>query len=221
MPRFRPRRLPPRRRGAAFALRWLPLLPTVLVAALAGAWAMHRWHLAGGGDWMVNVSVTTELLPYGDDTRLLVVHVHTRNPSDVAIERRKPDDAFQVTVSTVPEDLAPGDRVGVGDDDQLASDDLLPDDGYRFIPRAEFDDTTAVVVPVGATYAVQAEITHGQDYVAASTLVAVPDLQGQVQGGAAGGDRARFRPPASRVRPAAPAGSASRAPAAPPSRRVS
>ena len=145
-----------------------------MAAAVVGAlWAYVRWEGGRSPDWMVNVSISTEVLPYGDDTRLLVVHVHLRNPSDVSIDLHKPEDSFQVSISTVPDKLEPGDLLGMGGDDVFATDDLLPDEGYRFIPRAEFDDVTAVVVPADASYVVEAQIARGSDFVSATTVVFV------------------------------------------------
>ncbi len=153
-------------------LKWLPLVATLATLA-GGAWAYYQFVLGGLSDWMVNLEVATDVLPYGKDTRLLVVHVKSKNPRPIELDVDKSNGSFTLTVRSVPDGLKPNSTITTDDGNLLATRDLMPDDGYLFLPDAEFDDVVGVIVPTGATVAISARLSRGDDEVVADRFVRV------------------------------------------------
>jgi hypothetical protein len=149
----------------------IPIAVSIGATVVAGLWGLYRWHESGGRDWMVNIALTTEVLPYSERARLLVVHTHSKNPLQVEREFTKPQASFLVSLRPMPRDLQAPTRVELDAAKPIAVHDLLPGDGYIFMPGAEFDDASAFVVPVGSTFVVEAELTDGDSSVSAEKVV--------------------------------------------------
>lgn len=149
---------------------------TILAIVVAGIWAYFQFWAAGARDWAINLSITTETVPYHDNLALLVVHVHPANPRNIAIDLDPKHDAYSVTIRQLPEGepegtvLDPDDKVKAGIDKTIS---MMPKDGYTFLPGASFDDTTSLVVPYGVKLWVSAELDYDGDYVGTSDIVVV------------------------------------------------
>ncbi|MGF6604540.1 hypothetical protein P3T23_009296 [Paraburkholderia sp. GAS448] len=63
----------------------LKILSSVAIVG-AGIWAMWTFWLSGSTDWQNNLTLETQVLPYHDDLRLLVIHARSRNPRNVTFE---------------------------------------------------------------------------------------------------------------------------------------
>lgn len=150
----------------------------------AGAWALWVFWLGGSTDWQDNITLETQVLPYHDDLRLLVVHAKSKNPRTATFELDTSNhDSYQLRIHR----LAPNAKLGtVFHEDEvqlLASVDLLQLAGgsYEFLPNAEMDDMQTVVVHAGDTVSVIAEMKihtgqrdeHGQPDVDANSTSTV------------------------------------------------
>jgi hypothetical protein len=150
-----------------YVLKWLQIAAILA----AGAWAYYQFFLSGSDNWMINLNLETEVVPYGKNLRLLVVHVKSKNPRNAEIDIDKSNGRFTLTVRRVPEALASKTTITTDDGELLATRDMMPDDGYVFLPNAEFDDAVGVVLPTGATVAIKAQLVRGDDEVTADRFV--------------------------------------------------
>lgn len=168
---------------ADFALRLL----TFLAVLVGGVWALYLYKRSGSDDWTINMALNTEVLPYRDDLRLLVVHVKTKNPRSVEFElNRKLNDSFVLRLRKVPADAKAGSVIGEDEGQILAKSDLMRGTGgeYVYLPGAEMDDMRVIVLPAHTTVSLMAEMQihngttdeHGKpdsDFVSISKVVRV------------------------------------------------
>ena len=142
---------------ADFVIRLLTLLAVVG----GGLWAWYQYVESGTTDWQNNITVKTEVLPYHDDLRLLVVHVQSKNPRPVKFQLESDKrDSFGLRVRALPVG-APVGRVFHEDEGELiASSDLLKLAGgyYEFLPQAEMDDMQTIVVKANTWVSVFADM---------------------------------------------------------------
>lgn len=155
-----------------------------LAIIVGGYWAYYQFDLGGAKGWEDNMSIQTQVMPYHDNLRLLVVHVKSKNPRNVKFELNKPDGSFELLVHKIPDELKSGAVTLEDEGEVLAKVNLLPEDGYEFLPNAEYDDMATIVLPVGITVSLTANmgIVNGTltkdrkpdfDFVSASTVVRV------------------------------------------------
>ncbi|WP_211453784.1 hypothetical protein [Collimonas antrihumi] len=156
---------------AGLVTRVTPIVELVLklasIAAIgaAGCWGWYQFNLGGNNGWMVNLSMTTKVLPYKDDLRLLVVHVNSKNPRNSTIEFIQSEhDSYDLTVRKLP-DVKSGKALDIDKGELIAKIDLMPSDSlsYIFLPNAEFDDMATVVLPVGSVVSLSALLAK-KDY---------------------------------------------------------
>jgi hypothetical protein len=150
---------------------------TTIALIGGGVWAYYQFVLGGASDWAVNLDISTETIPYHDDLALLVVHVRSKNPRNSEVDVERPDGKFTLTIKELPKGKQKGSLVDPGDPADAQSFtktvDLLPKDGYVFPPGADFEDATAVVLPIGATVWLTARLDYGGDYVSTSNIAVV------------------------------------------------
>ncbi|RKE25258.1 hypothetical protein B0G76_6785 [Paraburkholderia sp. BL23I1N1] len=153
----------------------------------AGAWAAWVFWLAGSTDWQNNLTLETQVLPYHDNLRLLVVHIRSKNPRTATFELDSDrHDSFQLRVRKLSAGAKAGTVFHEDEGELVASADLLKlaGDSYEFLPNAEMDDMQTVVSPVGIAVSVIAEMKihtgaydkHGQpdvDSNSTSTVVRI------------------------------------------------
>ncbi len=164
------------------ALKYADFFLKVLscIAILGGGfWTWYLFDQGGGSDWMINLDMQTEVLPYDDNFRLLVVHVHSKNPRIVSFDFGPKDGAYDLTFRKL--DALKVNQVGNEDSGELLKKvNLMPNDGILWSPYAEFDDMRTLLVPKGITVVVNAalHVNHENDkasgdYVAASKVVSI------------------------------------------------
>ncbi|OJA61088.1 hypothetical protein [Burkholderia ubonensis] len=151
----------------------------------AAGWAVWVFWLGGSTDWQDNITLDTQVLPYHDDLRLLVIHAKSKNPRNATFELDSTKhDSYQMRVRKLASDAKAGTVFHEDDGDLIANIDLLKlaGDNYEFLPGAEMDDMQTIVLPLGTTVQVIAEMkihtgtrdARGQpniDENAASTVV--------------------------------------------------
>lgn len=154
----------------------------------AGAWAVWVFWLGGSTGWQNNITLETQVLPYHDDLRLLVVHVKSKNPRNVEFDLVKKDgDSFVLHVQRVADDAKVNTLINLDRRNVVVPDiDLLANTGgeYDFAPNAEMDDMRTIVLKVGSTVMLTADMEtnngmldeHGKpdtDFISASTVVRI------------------------------------------------
>ena len=152
-----------------FIAKWV----TILGAVGAAGWGLFRWTEGGGRDWMVNLQRSADVLPYDGDTRLVMVHLRSVNPLDREFEFDRPSGRYAIDVYALPERVRSGSTIAGEKGKKLASADLLPDDGYLFLPHAEFDDVAVFVLPAGKPVFIEATVAGAHDEVQIDKVVLV------------------------------------------------
>lgn len=138
----------------------LKILSCIAIVA-GGLWALWVFWLGGAAEWQCNVSIETQVLPYSNDTRLLVVHVKSKNPRNTTFELfSKEHDSFVLRVRTIAPDAKAGTVFPEDQGNLIATVDLLARAAgdYEFVPGAEMDDMQSIVVPVGTTVSLTADM---------------------------------------------------------------
>ncbi|MFM0275783.1 hypothetical protein PQR37_30230 [Paraburkholderia nemoris] len=153
-----------------------------------GVWAYYQFDISGSTGWQNNLALETQVLPYHDDLRLLVVHVKSKNPRNVEFNLVKKDgDSFVLRVQRVADDAKVNTIVDLDRRNVVVPDiDLLANTGgeYDFAPNAEMDDVRTIVLQVGSTVALTADMEmnngtldeHGKpdtDFISTSTVVRI------------------------------------------------
>ncbi|MFM0079754.1 hypothetical protein P0D72_12840 [Paraburkholderia sediminicola] len=153
-----------------------------------GVWAYYQFDIGGSTSWQNNITLETQVLPYRDDLRLLVVHVKSKNPRNVEFDLVKKDgDSFVLRVRRITDDAKVNTVIDPDKRDVVVPDiDLLANTGgeYDFAPNAEMDDMRTIVLKVGTTVALTAdmETNNGSldehdkpdtDFISASTVVRI------------------------------------------------
>ena len=174
MPQQPPKRSWPEQ-GLPYADLILKAVSTIAFL-VAGYWAYGQYKSAGGDNWMVNLEIQTEILPYKDDLRMLVVHMKSKNPWNRLIEFDKAEnDSYTLTARKVATGLKAGATVDLDKGESIGEIDLMPTDSvYSFVPNAELDDVKAFILPVNTLVSLSVEITtQGTDFVPAQKVVEV------------------------------------------------
>ncbi|MCP1120505.1 hypothetical protein [Robbsia andropogonis] len=160
----------------------LKILSCVAIVA-GGGWALWTFVLGGSKDWQLNLSVDASVMPYRDNLRMIVVHVHAKNPRPVALELRSKDhDSYSLKIRQIDTGGKAGDVIEEGTGKIVATADLLKTAGgdYEFLPGADMDDMPAFILPLGSTVEITATVTRreggiDEDSNATSTVVRVDD----------------------------------------------
>lgn len=170
------------KRLARLSLQWAGVVSLVVTLAsllVTGGWGYYRWRVAGADDWMVNLDMTTEVLPYpgSDDLRLLVIHVRSKNSTANEVEFNARDATFTLTANRLPLGLKADSKLSPADqrDAIVPPFDLMAESGggYDFMPNAEFEDTEAIVVKAKTTVRLTATLTRRQTIRGSSDFVSV------------------------------------------------
>ena len=159
--------------GSGSATEFIAKWVAILGAVGAAGWGLFRWTESGGRDWMVNLQMSADVLPYDTDTRLVAVHLKSVNPLDRKFEFDRPAGRYAIDVYALPERVRSGSTIAGEKGKKLASADLLPDDGYLFLPHAEFDDVAIFVLPAGKPVFIEATVAGAHDEVQIDKVVLV------------------------------------------------
>lgn len=142
---------------------------------------------------MIHITLTTQVLPYRDDLRLLVVHVTLENPRRSKLNFKSPKATYSLGAWVLKDDLDFGKVIPEGNTKPGAKwwGDPLPeqvdfladlveetgDSEYEVLPKAELDDMRVFVVKAGSTVSLFAELAIGKcgkqdsEFVAKSAIV--------------------------------------------------
>jgi DNA/RNA endonuclease YhcR with UshA esterase domain len=123
------------------------------------------------------------VLPYRENLRLVVVHVHAKSPRPVTFQLdSKAHDTYELRVRQVDAGKAANAVIDEDTGTVLVKADLMGGTGdlYEFLPDVEMDDMRAFVLPVGATVAITGEVTQhkgkpDEDSNSVSSVVHVVD----------------------------------------------
>ena len=143
---------------------------TVIAVVIGGTWAWWNFHIADSTSSNAEIGVSAEVLDYGKDTRLLVVHLTPKNIGKVPIEVT--GDGLSIAVTKLPADA----KVGRMEVDKLKPDYTAPHierkyGGYTLEPGVELDETETFVVPSDAAYLVEGEMDLGDDWTVGKSMV--------------------------------------------------
>jgi len=145
---------------------WAKVLTSVAIIA-GGSWTLYLTGITSVFESNIELSITTEVLPYTDSLRLLVVHVRPKNVGKVTVEiggRRA--GKFRVSVKSLPENTVAGQWIAAESTPMLTEVDILRHhpDGYAIEPAGGYDEVEALPVRDG-TYLVEARFeTVSADY---------------------------------------------------------
>ncbi|PRC94902.1 hypothetical protein [Solimicrobium silvestre] len=162
----------------------LKILSCIAIVA-TGIWAYYQYYIKGANDWMVNLTITTEVLPYQEKLRLLVVHIKSKNPTSAKLDFEKEKGTFDLIVRKLPDKLKEGSTLDEITGEKIAEIDLLTED-LEILPSAEFDNMKTIVVPVGSTLSLTSAMEYengtltkegkpDHDFVSASTVIHIDD----------------------------------------------
>jgi hypothetical protein len=142
--------------AAIGALEPLTKLAQIAAVVIAGMWAYRTHVLSGEDDLVPEVWVSTQVAPYNQDARLLIVHVREKNVGKVPLELSK--DAMILSVKRVPDTHA----LGYVNMDALAAlfeeKHILGGEDIYLSPGAEQEDVAAFILVPG-TYDIKANFS--------------------------------------------------------------
>jgi hypothetical protein len=135
---------------------------SIVAIVVAGWWALYQFRLTETAAYNVQIAVSAESQAYGNDLRLLLIHVRPKNIGKVLVTPGKL--GLVVTVRSIPERL----KSGVVDLEELPvfyTGDLMNrfPDGYDLEPGVEYDEVLALIVPKGKMFSIKAILDLGDD----------------------------------------------------------
>jgi len=150
---------------------WADLvLKVTSIAAIiaAGAWAYYQFWVTDTTDSNIQLGISTEVLPYSGNNRLLLIHVRPKNIGKVLVS----PEHLTVSIKDLPTDLKPG-AVDLRKLKERYSTDILDNykDGYDLEPGVLYDEVVALVVPKGIILSVYGEVDFESDYEVDQTAV--------------------------------------------------
>jgi hypothetical protein len=133
----------------------LSKLAQIAAVVIAGVWAYRSHMLSGEDDLVPEVFVSTQVVAYSEDKRLLVVHIQEKNVGKVPIKIDR--DALTLTVKKIPQSLGPGYVKIDGQPALFQEKHMLRryDEGLYLSPGTEQHDVAEFVVLPGI-YSVEA-----------------------------------------------------------------
>lgn len=150
-------------------------LASIAALCVGGLWtAFHFWK-AGADDWALNLKIEAEARHYDDKRALLSVQVLSTNPRDSQVSLAANKDAFFVEIRKIPDKL-PNGHLPTPDTQADWRANLLPQDGYAFLPHAEMTDMAVFVLDADALVSIHAEVQSGNDSISVDRIVNVSDL---------------------------------------------
>lgn len=143
---------------------------TVIAVVIGGAWAWWNFSIEDSTASNAQIGISTEVLDYGKDTSLLVVHLMPKNIGKVPIEVT--GEGLSMTVTKLPADAKEG-RMNL---DKLKPDYNAPHiekkyGGYVLEPGVELDETEAFVVPSNNVYLIDGEVDLGDDWTVGKSAI--------------------------------------------------
>ena len=142
---------------------------SIVAILAAGAWAFFQFRVTGTTESNIQLTVSTEVLPYGEGTRLLVVHAKPKNLGKVPVEIKKT--SFPLVVRAVPSTEKAG-PIFLSKLPESFKIDILQrfPEGYLLEPGVEYDEIFPVVVPLGL-YSAEATLNLDAQYEVDHTVL--------------------------------------------------
>lgn len=136
----------------------LKVLSSIAIV-VAGIWALYQYFGTDSDASNIQLTVTSEVKPYGEGQRLLVLHVRPKNIGKVPVTPGKA--GLMIATRQIP--LGLSGVVDIGKQPISFRTNLLSHypDGYLMEPGIEYDEVLALVVPKGAVIAAEAELDLG------------------------------------------------------------
>lgn len=144
---------------------WADLLLKVvsIVAIIAGGWwAYYQFWVTDTTASNIQLALSTEVVKYSGDYRLLLIHAKPRNIGKVLVTPGK--DGFLISVRKLPDELKPG-VVDLKSLPEIYRVNLLKrfPDGYEMEPGVEYDEVETLIVQKGGLYSVKAVMDLGDN----------------------------------------------------------
>lgn len=146
---------------------------SIFAIIATGCWAIYQFKITETDASNIQFVVTTEVLKYSDDSRMLLIHLRPKNIGKIRVEPLH----ITVTVKDIPVGLKPGSAVDLEKLKERFKADVLDrfKDGYELEPGVEYDEIVTLVVPKGM-YSVSGEMDLGDNYEVDHTTIAMVDL---------------------------------------------
>jgi len=161
-------------------------IASIFAIIVTGYWAYYRFDLSGNDDWVINMKMHTEILPYGEKSRLLVVRLEANNPTQTNVNIEKGKGGFKITVRKIPAARKVGEVLDEATSGEVIAERNLLVADIELLPNAIFGYTEGFIVPLGQEVYVEAvmERSNGNskkydsgnsDFVTANDIVNVVD----------------------------------------------
>ncbi|MBI3480501.1 MAG: hypothetical protein HY016_09140 [Nitrosomonadales bacterium] len=128
---------------------------SILAIIGAGGWAIYQFKITDTDASNIQLVVSTEVIKYQGDNRLLLIHVRPKNIGKVRVSPKR----LTLTVSDLPIDIKPS-VIDLTKLSEKYKTDILDrfKDGYDIEPGVEYDDIVAMIVPKNTMYSVYSEM---------------------------------------------------------------
>lgn len=133
---------------------WVDLIlkvMSILAIIVAGSWAIYQFEITETNASNIQLTISTEVLKYSGNNRLLLIHVHPKNIGKVLVSPK----LLTVTVSDLPINLKPG-VIELAKLNERYKTDILDrfKGGYDLEPGVEYDEVVVLIVPKDTFYSV-------------------------------------------------------------------
>jgi hypothetical protein len=150
---------------------WVDLiLKAMSIAAIiaAGVWALYQFKISDADAWNIQLTVTTEVLKYSKDSKILLIHARPKNIGKVPVV----PEHLWVTVKDIPTGLNLG-AIDLKNLKERYKADILSGypDGYELEPGVEYDEIVALIVSNKGIYAATGEIDLDSENEIDQTIV--------------------------------------------------
>lgn len=137
---------------------WIDLLlkvMSILAIIAAGGWAIYQFKITDSDASNIQLIVSTDVMNYQGDNRLLLIHVKPRNIGKVRVSPKH----LTVTISDLPIGIKPS-VIDLTKLNEKYKTDILDrfKNEYDIEPGVEYDEVVAMIVPKGTMYAVYSEM---------------------------------------------------------------
>jgi hypothetical protein len=139
----------------------------ILAIVLGSVWVYYVYSITDTAAPNVQLTIATEYRRHSDESRLLFIHVRSKNSGKVPVEVKPGNDDFVITVRRVSNNVGQ-DALYLEESPEFYKADLMKlfPDGYVLEPGVEHDQVLALVVPKDSIYAIKATLDlRGNDKV--------------------------------------------------------
>ena len=120
---------------------------------------------------MVNMGLSTEILPHDKSSILLVAHIKSKNATERAFTVNQKNGDYLIVVKEIPSGI----KSGFIEADELnlyTKKDLMPkDEDWTILPAAEFDDVASIILPKNKVFDIKVILSKDDDEVFAEKII--------------------------------------------------